>query len=59
MFWWILIAAIIIGMALLWLFLHKYTDFGSRSRKYEGSDPETAQALRQAEMDAAKGRMYF
>lgn len=59
MFWWILTAVIIVGMALLWLFLHKYTNLGSRSRKYEASNPEMAQALRQAEMDAAKGRMYF
>jgi len=59
MFWWILTAALIVALALLWLFLHKHTDLGSRSRKYEASDPEMAQALRQAEMDAAKGRMYF
>lgn len=36
--------------------MHKCTDLRSRSRKYEGSDPEVAEALRQAEAEAARGR---
>ena len=51
--------AVLGALVVLWVVLHRYTDLASRSRKYEGSDPEMAEALRQAEMDAARGRMYF
>ncbi len=42
----------------MWLWMHHLTDLGSRSRQYEGSDPEIAEALRQAERDRNNGRMY-
>lgn len=59
MIWWIVTALVVVGLAVLWLVLHRWTDLGSRSRRYESSDPEIAEALRQAEIDAAKGRGYF
>jgi len=57
--WWFGAGLVLVALVVLWVVLHRYTDLGSRSRKYEGSDPEMAEALRQAEMDAARGRMYF
>lgn len=38
--------------------MHRFTDFGSRAADFEGTDPEVAEALRQAEADIAQGRMY-
>ncbi|TCL78706.1 hypothetical protein EDF23_104332 [Curtobacterium sp. PhB128] len=46
-------------LLVLWFVMHRYTNFGSRAARYEGSDPEVAEALRQAESDIARGRMYF
>lgn len=58
--WWCVGAAIVIAALLvLWIAMHRFTDYGSRSRKFEDADPEVAEALRQAEAEAARGRMYF
>ena len=59
MWWWIGTAVVLVALLVVWFVMHKYTDLGSRSRKFEGSDPEVAEALRQAESEAARGRMYF
>jgi len=59
MWWWIGAGFSLVALVALWVVLHRYTDLGSRSRKYGGSDPEMAEALRQAEVDGARGRMYF
>ncbi|WP_022906727.1 hypothetical protein [Curtobacterium sp. B18] len=57
--WWIVTVVVLAGLAVLWFVMHRYTDPGARSRRYEGSDPEVAEALRQAEAESARGRMYF
>lgn len=58
MWWWILTGAVLVGLVALWLVMHRYTDLGARSRRFDGSEPEIAEALRQAEAEAARGRMY-
>ncbi len=56
--WWIVTGVVLLVAVGLWLWMHHLTDLGSRSRQYEGSDPEIAEALRQAERDRNNGRMY-
>lgn len=56
--WWIVTGVVLLAAVGLWLWMHHLTDLGSRSRQYEGSDPEIAEALRQAERDRNAGRMY-
>ncbi|WP_186315165.1 hypothetical protein [Curtobacterium sp. BH-2-1-1] len=56
MWWWIVV--VLVALFGLWLWMHHVTDFGSRSRAFDGSDPEIAEALRQAERDQNTGRMY-
>lgn len=57
--WWIGAAVVLTGLVVFWFVMHHSTDLGSRSRRYEATDPEVAEALRQAEAEAARGRMYF
>ncbi|WIE74413.1 hypothetical protein [Curtobacterium sp. MCSS17_007] len=56
--WWIVTGVVLLAAVGLWLWMHHLTDLGSRSRQYEGSAPEIAEALRQAERDRNNGRMY-
>ncbi|MGU3409741.1 hypothetical protein ACLBWP_06500 [Microbacterium sp. M1A1_1b] len=59
MWWWIGAGIVLTALLVLWFLLHRSTDLGARSRRFEGSDPEVAEALRQAEIEAARGRMHF
>lgn len=59
MWWWIGTGLVLAMLLVLWFVMHRYTNFGSRAAKFEGTDPEVAEALRQAEADIARGRMYF
>lgn len=58
MWWWIGTVVVLVALFGLWLWMHHLTDFGSRSRAFDGSDPEIAEALRQAEREQNTGRMY-
>lgn len=59
MWWWIATGVVLAVFLVLWSVMHRFTDFGSRAADFEGTDPEVAEALRQAEADIAQGRMYF
>lgn len=59
MWWWIGTGLVLAVLLVLWFVMHRYTNFGSRAAKFEGTEPEVAEALRQAEADIAQGRMYF
>jgi len=59
MWWWIGTGVVLAVLLVLWFVMHRWTDFGARAAKFEGTDPEVADALRQAESDIARGRMYF
>lgn len=50
---------VLAALLVLWFVMHRYTNFGSRAAEFEGTDPEVAEALRQAESDIARGRMFF
>jgi len=58
MWWWIGTGVVLLALVALWTWMHHLTDPGSRSRAFDGSDPEIAEALRQAERDINNGRMY-
>lgn len=58
MWWWILTGVLLLALLALWLWLHQRTDLGSRSRSFDATDPEIAEALRQAERDRNHGRLY-
>ncbi|MEG8034409.1 hypothetical protein QP157_03450 [Sphingomonas sp. LR61] len=55
MWWWIGTGLVLAVLLVLWFVVHRYTNFGSRAAKFEGTDPEVAEALRQAEADIAPG----
>ncbi|MCS6575778.1 hypothetical protein NYS52_14680 [Curtobacterium flaccumfaciens pv. flaccumfaciens] len=59
MWWSIGTGVVLAALLVLWFVMHRSTNFGSRAAEFEGTDPEVAEALRQAESDIARGRMFF
>lgn len=54
---WITIGLVLLA-SLTWVIIYKFTDFGAASERAQAIDPETAQALRDAQQQIDTGRAY-
>ncbi|MFZ6992695.1 hypothetical protein ACO0E1_12450 [Curtobacterium sp. RRHDQ66] len=56
--WWIGAAVVFVGLVVFWVWMAKFTDFGARSRAFEQSDQELADALREAQRGQDQANFY-
>lgn len=56
--WWIGAAVVFVGLVVFWVWMAKFTDFGARSRNFEQSDQELADALREAQRGQDQANFY-
>lgn len=56
--WWFITVGAVVLAAVVWLVIYKFTDFGSTAQRHQDTDPETAQALRDAQQQIDVGRAY-
>jgi hypothetical protein len=56
--WWLITVGVVVLAAVVWLVIHRFTDLGSAAQRHQATDPETAQALRDAQQQIDVGRGY-